>query len=236
VDDGTDAFDDDGDGLSELAGDCDDGDISVGAPVTAYVDRDRDGYGEDATAALFCSVDAEHSVTGGDCDDGDSDVNPAAVEDCAVPSEDLNCDGSVGYVDLDGDRLPACEDCDDTDPARDDQTVWYLDADGDGYGNVSVRFTACLGVTGYVLIAGDCDDSDPVRWDECVDTVVETDTAYIYDTVYVTDTVYITDTEYVYVDDNRLRGGWSCGFDLMESIDLMLVAAGAAALRRRRAA
>jgi hypothetical protein len=52
----------------------------------------------------------------------------------------------------------------------------------------------------------------------------------------VTDTVYITDTEYVYVDDNRLRGGWSCGLDLMESIDLMLVAAGAAVLRRRRAA
>jgi hypothetical protein len=224
VDDGTDAFDDDGDGLSELAGDCDDGDISVGAPVAAYVDLDGDGYGQDASAALFCSVSPPYVLTGGDCDDADNDVHPSAVEDCAVPSEDLNCDGSVGYSDADGDHLPACEDCDDTDPARNDQTVWYLDEDGDGYGNVSVRFTACLGVTGYVLIAGDCDDSDPVRWDECVDTVVEIDTAYI------------TDTEYVYVDDNRLRGGWSCGLDLMESIDLMLVAAGAAVLRRRRAA
>ena len=232
VDDGTDAFDDDGDGLSELAGDCDDADVSVGAPVTAFLDLDGDGYGQDASASLFCSVSTEYSLTGGDCDDQDNDVHPAAVESCSVPGEDLNCDGSAGYADNDGDHLPACEDCDDSDPARDDQTVWYQDADGDGYGNVDVRFVACIGVTGYVLIAGDCDDSDPLRWSECVDTVVEIDTAYIYDTVYITE----TETEYVYVDDNRLRGGWSCGLDLFEAVDLALVAAGFAALRRRRAA
>ena len=226
VDDGTDAFDDDGDGLTELAGDCDDADVSVGAPVTAFLDLDGDGYGQDASASLFCSVSTAYSLTGGDCDDQDNDVHPAAVESCSVPGEDLNCDGSVGYADSDGDHLPACEDCDDTNAALDDQTVWYRDADGDGYGNVSDRFTSCLGGAGYVLIAGDCDDSDPLRWSECVDIVVEVEV----------DTAYIRDTQYVYVDDNRLRGGWSCGLNLFETIDLALVAAGFVALRRRRAA
>jgi hypothetical protein len=238
VDDGTDAFDDDGDGLSELAGDCDDGDVSIGAPMTAYEDRDADGYGKDSTAALYCSLDAMHVLAAGDCDDTDSDVNPAAVEDCAVPGEDLNCDGSVGYADNDGDRLPACEDCDDTNPALDNQTIWYLDADGDGYGNVSDNFTGCLGAPGYVLIAGDCDDSDPLRWSECVDTVVEVDTAYVYihDTVVVTETVVERDTVIVYIDDNEYLGGWRCGFDGPQTLDLILLGCGAVALRRRRAA
>ena len=235
VDDGTDAFDDDGDGLSELAGDCDDANVSVGAPVMGFLDRDGDGYGDDALSSLFCNLDADHGPTGGDCDDRDNDVHPAAVEDCAIPTGDLNCDGSSGYLDLDGDFLPACEDCNDADAERNNQTIWYLDADGDGFGSVSTYFTACIGVSGYVLVAGDCDDEDRLRWDECVDTVVEIDTAYIYDTVVVTETVTEYDTVTVYVDDNEYRGGWRCGVGLAETIDLTLLAAGVAALRRRRA-
>jgi len=234
VDDHTDAYDDDGDGLSELAGDCDDADLSVGSPVTAFLDLDGDGYGQDASASLFCSVSSGYALTGGDCDDRDSDVHPAAVEDCAVEGEDLNCDGSTGYADADGDHLPACEDCDDSNPVLDDQTVWYQDADGDGYGNVDVRFTACMGITGYVLIAGDCNDSDPLRWAECVDTVVEIDTAYIYDTVVITETVVEHDTVTVYIDDNTYGGGWRCGLDLPSAIDFVLVGFSLAALRRRR--
>jgi hypothetical protein len=235
VDDRTDAFDDDGDGLSELAGDCDDANVSVGAPVMGFLDRDGDGYGDDTVSSLFCSLDADHVPTGGDCDDRDNDVHPAAVEDCAIPTGDLNCDGSSGYLDLDGDFLPACEDCNDADAERNNQTIWYLDADGDGFGSVSTYFTSCIGVSGYVLVAGDCDDEDPLRWDECVDTVVEIDTAYIYDTVVVTETVIEYDTVTVYVDDNEYRGGWRCGVGLAETIDLTLLAAGVAALRRRRA-
>jgi hypothetical protein len=156
-------------------------------------------------------------------------VNPGAVEDCSLPSEDLNCDGSVGYADADGDFLPACEDCDDSSAERNNQTIWYRDADSDGYGSVSDNVTSCLSVAGYVMLAGDCDDSDPLRWDECVDVVIEIDTAIIHDTVYVRDTVTI------YVDDNEYRGGWRCGVSIPEALDLALVAAGVAALRRRRA-
>ena len=235
VDDGTDAFDDDGDGLTELAGDCDDADVLVGAPVTAFLDLDGDGYGQDASASLFCSIGTGYVLTGGDCDDRDNDVHPAAVESCSDPSEDLNCDGSTGYADVDGDHLPACEDCNDSDATRDDQTMWYLDADGDGYGTVDVFFTACVGVSGYVTIPGDCDDTDPLRWSECVDTVVEVDTAYIHDTVVVTETVVEYDTVTVYVDDNDYRGGWRCGLDGPDTLDLILLGCGAVALRRRRA-
>lgn len=38
---------------------------------------------------------------------------------------------------------------------------WYQDADNDGYGNVTVRKTACTQPDGYVAIFGDTDDSNP---------------------------------------------------------------------------
>lgn len=39
--------------------------------------------------------------------------------------------------------------------------VWYLDADGDGYGNNSLSTSSCGSLFGYSQTGGDCDDDDP---------------------------------------------------------------------------
>jgi subtilisin family serine protease len=39
-------------------------------------------------------------------------------------------------------------------------TVWYQDADGDGYGNEAVTIMACGQPSGYVAVAGDCNDNN----------------------------------------------------------------------------
>ena len=53
------------------------------------------------------------------------------------------------------------DDCDgslDEDDAT-DATAWYLDGDGDGYGDASDSVTACAAPTGYTADATDCDDA-----------------------------------------------------------------------------
>ncbi|MBM4392422.1 MAG: hypothetical protein FJ090_14975, partial [Deltaproteobacteria bacterium] len=81
---------------------------------------------------------------GSDCDDTDSDVSPSATEACN--GEDDDCDGLV----------------DDADGSLDTGTAdtWYLDADGDGYGNVLDIQWACTAPSGTVADGSDCDDLD----------------------------------------------------------------------------
>ena len=167
----------------------DDADDSVdpASMSTWYADADADGYGD--TASSGCDASPGSVALGGDCDDNDSSYNPGATEtDCADPN-DYNCDGSVGYSDVDGDGHPACSDCDDNDATispggtevcddadRDEDcdtfvddaddsvaatsmATWYVDGDGDGYGDVAV--TACAAPSDAVELGGDCDDSDP---------------------------------------------------------------------------
>ena len=151
--------------------------------TTWYADRDGDTYGDPATAVSSCSTLSGVSV-GGDCNDASADWHPGAPEtDCADPS-DYNCDGVVVYADADADTFAACEECDDTDPAVNpdavetcngvdddcdgaidngavDETNWYVDADGDGYGaSGSTAVTACSAPAGYADNDDDCNDAD----------------------------------------------------------------------------
>ena len=171
----------------ELDNDCDtlidDEDSTlVGAP-TWYADGDKDGYGQTDYTAVACEAPPGYTAEDGDCDDADGKFYPGAPEeDCADPN-DYNCDGSVGYEDLDGDGFAACEECDDlqaevnpdatelcngldddcngdTDgPDSQDASTWYADADGDGYGNEGLTELACEASEGYVDNRDDCDDS-----------------------------------------------------------------------------
>ena len=75
-----------------------------------------------------------------DCDDADPTVHPGAVEAC--DGVDQDCDGEVD---------------------EDAGQTWFLDADGDGWGDWAQRVQACTGAAlpGPVTDrAGDCDDTD----------------------------------------------------------------------------
>ena len=144
----------------EVDNDCD-GTVDEGVATRFWEDRDGDGYGETAYAQEACVRPTGYASLAGDCDDTDRTYNPGAAEVCTDP-RDLNCDGSTGYADADGDGFAACVECDDVDasvfpggsevcngydddcdgrvddddPTRDPSsgTDWFVDADGDGFG------------------------------------------------------------------------------------------------------
>lgn len=82
------------------------------------VDADGDGYGAD------------------DCDDGNDEIHPGADEHCDGVDED--CDSDVDEAAVDG-------------------TIWYVDADGDGFGGTET-VTECTQPKGYTTNSDDCDD------------------------------------------------------------------------------
>lgn len=163
-----DGVDDDGDGFTELQGDCDDGDPDInpiGEEVLNAEDDDCDGKIDEGSSSYDDDGDG-FSELDGDCDDGNANVNPEATETCDTFDQD--CDGTVdeetACYDDDGDGFSeTASDCDDTeatvypggievsdgldndcDLTVDEGTETY-DDDGDG----------------FTELGGDCDDGDP---------------------------------------------------------------------------
>jgi len=126
--------DDDCDGL------VDDDDPSLDDPDSWYDDTDGDGYGDPDAETLSCSQPSDTVADDTDCDDGDADVSPSASEVCN--GDDDDCDALV----------------DDDDPDLADGSTWFLDLDGDGYGDAAVSVSACEAPGGYVSNSEDCDD------------------------------------------------------------------------------
>ncbi len=150
--------------------------------IAFYADADSDGYGDAAISVLACDPVSGYVIDNTDCDDTDDTIHPYATEDC-TDMTDLNCDGSVGAADADGDGTVACEDCDDTnanaypgntetcdgvdndcegtiDIDAVDALTWYADSDGDAYGDALVTEAACSASAGYVSDDTDCDDTN----------------------------------------------------------------------------
>ena len=61
------AYDDDGDGLSEVMGDCDDTDPTITAASPVYRDQDGDGYGRPISSFDACSVPPGFADNGDGC-------------------------------------------------------------------------------------------------------------------------------------------------------------------------
>lgn len=173
-------IDDDCDSLVNL----DDDSIDLTTAVTGYTDVDGDGYGTDESAQITCELAPEQVVLGADCNDADTAYYPGAPEAECTDLNDYNCDGSVGSTDADADGYVACEECDDSSASVNprasevcneidddcdgitdggtatDATVWYPDADGDGFG-ARGGVTDCVPPDGYIADGGDCADTNP---------------------------------------------------------------------------
>ncbi len=124
----------------DVDNDCD-GETDEGSAVDAstwFRDKDRDLYGNDAKTQLACDRPGGYRSLGGDCNEDDATINPGATE---------TCDG----VD---------EDCDDVvDEDASDASVWYADADDDGYGDPASTLASCELPSGYLDDDSDCDDT-----------------------------------------------------------------------------
>ncbi len=169
--------------------------------ATWYADTDGDGFGDPNESLVSCDMPMGFVAVDTDCDDTDARFNPGAIEsDCEDPL-DYNCDGSVGYVDDDGDGHPACEDCDDNeanvhdsqpeicdgldndcngfvdsdDPNLVGGTTWYADVDGDGHGADHFVVEACEQPDGYVDNSTDCNDLDPLTYPSAAEICDEKD-------------------------------------------------------------
>ncbi len=124
------------DGVDE---DCD-GEIDDGAidGDTYYLDEDGDGWGQDGTTLVACAPPEGWADHGRDCDDSDHTVSPSRSELC--DEVDRDCDG---------------------DPYADawDAPTWYMDLDGDGFGDERFHLEDCTQPAGYAAVAGDCEDT-----------------------------------------------------------------------------
>ncbi len=132
---------------NDCDGDIDDADSSldVATASTWYVDADGDGFGVAGSTATACDLSASgYSEVDTDCDDGDDGIFPDAPEVC--DGIDNNCNLLT----------------DDSDPTLDPTTTtaYYVDSDGDGYGDPASLTLSCVGISGTVTVGDDCDDTD----------------------------------------------------------------------------
>jgi hypothetical protein len=170
IDEGTDNYDDDGDGYSELEGDCNDNSsaVSPGAPETLDgVDNNCNGIVDEGTAGYDDDGDG-FSELQGDCNDdlalGGDTAYPGGVE---LPDGlDNDCDGLIDedfLVDDDGDGWSVLAgDCDDTNQYSFAGAPEFLDGeDNDCDGSIDEDMdTSDDDGDGFSEADGDCDDSD----------------------------------------------------------------------------
>jgi hypothetical protein len=99
IDEGTQAYDDDGDSFSEDDGDCndhDDGAYPGAWEIADYADNDCDGTIDEGTS-LYDDDGDGYSEMDQDCDDADASVHPGAIEYC--DGIDNDCNGLRDHAD-----------------------------------------------------------------------------------------------------------------------------------------
>ncbi|MBM4398102.1 MAG: thrombospondin type 3 repeat-containing protein, partial [Deltaproteobacteria bacterium] len=110
--------------------------------VQRFPDADHDTWGVSGGSRCTCAPAGDLTATrGGDCDDGDAAVMPGAAEACNGRDDD--CDGQT-----DEEGTAGC-------------TLFYADADADGYGAAAQSKCLCAASGVFkVTQPGDCNDAD----------------------------------------------------------------------------
>ena len=101
-----------------------------------FKDYDGDGFGDLLSDSLACSLPIGYVSDSTDCNDTNELIFPTAIDICN--SIDDNCNGLT-----------------------DEEatfTMWYLDNDADGYGDILFDSISCFDLTGYVINNSDCND------------------------------------------------------------------------------
>jgi hypothetical protein len=115
--------------------------ISFKVQQPYYADVDADGYGNENVSLTDFSPIAGYVSDHSDCNDLDAAIHPDQSDLCNHLDDD--CDGTVDE--------------------NATFTSWYLDADGDTYGDALTLVTSCDTIpAGYITDEGDCNDSDPL--------------------------------------------------------------------------
>ena len=111
--------------------------------INFFADLDGDGYGAGTSKCLCQAEGAFKAKVGGDCDDAAASVNPGAQEDCSTSIDD-DCDGDTNDLNALG--------C----------INYYVDNDGDSYGDKNSPFKCICTSTGTFTAgkSGDCDDAN----------------------------------------------------------------------------
>jgi len=142
-------IDNDGDGYSFNNGDCDDADDTVypgaeeicednidqdcngsdlACPKTWFRDFDNDGFGNSNVFTVSTIQPSGYVANNTDCNDFDELINPGADENCNM--KDDNCNS---YID---EGIP--------------RNAYYLDIDGDGFGDPNEELWDCSQPSGHV--------------------------------------------------------------------------------------
>ena len=118
-----------------------------------YADDDTDTYGNPLSWLLQCDTPVGYVADGSDCNDQDDAIHPGALEICNQIDDDCNLQIDNG--------VPT--------------SIWYLDADMDGYGTPNNAVQHCYQPTGMVANNGDCDDTNsvvnPMASELCADSI-----------------------------------------------------------------
>jgi len=123
---------------SLIAGDCNDNDASINPSATEVPDDgiDNNCDGVDESDITYDDDNDGYAENEGDCNDSDASINPDAPEIC--DGIDNNCS-----LEIDENLL----------------TTYFLDEDGDGYGDGENTQNLCSANSTYVTNGDDCDDN-----------------------------------------------------------------------------